>query len=812
MKNLPLLPLRDILVFPSIEVPLFVGRSKSIQALEYAQEHGGEIFVCLQRRSKTNDPSPGDIHEIGTISRIAQIIQLPDSTVKVTVEGIRRGRVVNYEQSDPLFLVDVEEMPDKPFDAAANEDLVEQAREAFREYSRLNTRVTAEIARSVLSIQDVSRFADTMAAQLTLKLNDKQGILELDDPAERLEKLIELLNAENQIFQVERKIRSRVKKQMERTQSEYMQQQRMEKGQRGDAPDGDEFKSELEELEARIKEKDVPDHARERLTREFKKLRLMSPMSAEASVIRSYIDVILSLPWNERSDDNLDVDRAEGILNEDHYGLEKPKDRILEYLAVLSLKRNLRGPILCLVGPPGVGKTSLARSIARSLDRRFVRVSLGGVRDEAEIRGHRRTYIGALPGKIIHNLSKTSTNNPVMLLDEIDKMTSDFRGDPSSALLEVLDPEQNAAFNDHYLDLDYDLSEILFVCTANSLSNIPSPLRDRMEIIEISGYTDLEKLQIARQHLIQRQILEHGLEEYEIRMTDDAVTRLIHGYTREAGVRNLEREVGSVLRKIARQIVRKESEGPFHIDEDSVVELLGPEKFHDDKVETEDQIGFTNGLAWTMHGGVLLSAEVSLMPGSGKLIITGKLGEVMQESANAAVTYVRSRAFNLGLSSKFYQKIDIHVHFPEGAQPKDGPSAGVTMVTSLVSALTHIPVRHDIAMTGEVTLRGRVLPIGGLKEKIFAAHRTNMRTVLIPEDNEKDLRDVPKEILDDLEIISVAYVDEVLGHALAIEDREAFTARLREPILPPEVQGEDPGLSSLTESLETGPGVGVSLS
>lgn len=792
MKNLPLLPLRDILVFPSIEVPLFVGRKKSIQALEYAQAQGGEIFVCLQRRSKTNDPSPDDIHSIGTVCRIVQIIQLPDNTVKVTVEGIVRAKITEYTQIDPLFLVGYEELPDKPFLPETNEELIEQAREAFREYASLNSRVTAEVANSVLNIQDVSRFADTMTAQLTLKLNEKQGILELDDPAQRLRRLIELLTAENQIFQVERKIRSRVKKQMERTQTEYLQQQRMEKLQKEGGVEGDEFKSELEELEERIRQKEVPDHARERLLREFKKLRLMSPMSAEASVIRSYIDVILSLPWMERSEDNLDVTRAQGILDEDHYGLEKPKDRILEYLAVLSLKKNLRGPILCLVGPPGVGKTSLARSIARSLDRRFVRVSLGGVRDEAEIRGHRRTYIGALPGKIVHNLSKTETNNPVMLLDEIDKMTSDFRGDPSSALLEVLDPEQNAAFNDHYLDLDYDLSDILFVCTANDLSQIPPPLRDRMEIIEISGYTDLEKLEISRQHLIQRQILENGLEDYEIRFTDKAIRTLIHSYTREAGVRNLEREIGGVMRKIARSIVRDEAKGPFHVDAEDVMEFLGPEKYHDDKVETSDQVGFTNGLAWTMFGGVLLSAEVSLMPGNGKLIITGKLGDVMKESANAALTYVRSRALNLGLNPDFYQKVDIHVHFPEGAQPKDGPSAGVTMVTSLVSALTRIPVRHDIAMTGEITLRGRVLPIGGLKEKILAAHRAGIKTVLIPEDNEKDVRDVPESIRAEIEIIPVSYVDDVLGHALALDDREAFAQRLREPLLPPEVRGTEP--------------------
>lgn len=811
MKNLPLLPLRDILVFPSIEVPLFVGRKKSIQALEYAQAQGGEIFVCLQRKSKTNEPVPEDIHTVGTVCRIAQIIQLPDNTVKVTVEGIVRARIVEYEQTDPLFIVQYEEMPDKPFDEEANQELVESVKDAFREHSTLNTRLTSEVASSVLSIENVSRFTDTLTAHLGIKLGERQGILEMDDPALRLRRLLELLVAENQIFQVERKIRSRVKKQMERTQTEYIQQQRMEKMQREGGVEGDEFKSELEELEERIRQKQVPEHARERMLREFKKLRMMSPMSAEASVIRSYIDVILSLPWEERSEDNLDVVRAQEILDEDHYGLEKPKDRILEYLAVLSLKRHLRGPILCLVGPPGVGKTSLARSIARALDRRFVRVSLGGVRDEAEIRGHRRTYIGALPGKVIHNLSKTETNNPVMLLDEIDKMTSDFRGDPSSALLEVLDPEQNASFNDHYLDLDYDLSDILFVCTANDLSQIPPPLRDRMEIIEISGYTELEKMEIARQHLIQRQIIENGLEEYEIRFTDKAVLTVIRSYTREAGVRNLEREIGGVLRKIAREVVRDKKEGPFHVDSDDVIAYLGPEKYQDDKVETSDQVGFTNGLAWTMFGGVLLSAEVSLMPGTGKLIITGKLGDVMKESASAALTYVRSRALNLGLNPEFYQKLDIHVHFPEGAQPKDGPSAGVTMITSLVSALTRIPVRHDIAMTGEITLRGRVLPIGGVKEKIMAAHRAGMKTVLIPEDNEKDLHDVPQSIKDDIEIIAVAYVDDVLGHALALDDREAFAERLREPMLPQSL-GDSSSLPEIEPKIQPGSGAGVSLS
>lgn len=788
MKQRPLLPLRDIIVFPHVEVPLFVGRGKSIMALEQAQQDGGEILLCAQRRGKTNDPRPEDINRVGTVSRITQILRLPDGTVKVTVEGLARARVEEYLQSEPYFRVTCEEIEEPAVDETLIEELMNDARNAFRDYGKLEKRVAPDVVTNVMKIENPSRLGDTIAAQLSLKLTDKQNILEREDPADRLRRLVELMNSEIEVLQVEHKIRSRVKKQMERAQKEYFLHQQVEKGGKEAGAEGDEFKNELEELEQRIRDKEVPDHARERLTRELKKFRMMNPMSAEASVVRSYIDVILALPWAEKSEDNLDVDFAQGVLDEDHYGLEKPKDRILEYLAVLSLKRNLRGPILCLVGPPGVGKTSLARSIARSLGRRFVRVSLGGVRDEAEIRGHRRTYIGALPGKLIHNLSKTETNNPVMLLDEIDKMTSDFRGDPSSALLEVLDPEQNATFNDHYLDLDYDLSDVLFVCTANDLSQVPVPLRDRMEVIELSGYTEFEKKEIARQHLVPRQIIENGLEDYDIRFTDHAITTLIHSYTREAGVRNLEREVGGVLRKIAREIVREKAVGPFHVDAEDVIRYLGPEKFLDEKPESEDQVGLTNGLAWTMFGGVLLTSEVSLMPGTGKLIITGKLGDVMKESASAAMTYVRSRALNLGLNPDFYQKVDIHVHFPEGAQPKDGPSAGVTMVTSLVSALTRIPVRHDIAMTGEITLRGRVLPIGGLKEKIIAAHRAGMKTVLIPEDNEKDLRDVPAAVLEAVEVIPVAFVDDVLSHALALDDREGFAERLRTPIFPPDVR------------------------
>lgn len=788
MKNRPLLPLRDIIVFPHMVVPLFVGREKSIRALDEAMAEGREILLCAQRRAKTNDPRQEDIFRVGTLGAIIQLLKLPDGTVKVLVEGRRRARINSYIESEPFFLVEAEEIAEPEVTGEEVESLMETLRANFKEYVKLNKRVPPEMMQSVGGLTDPSRLADTVVAHLALKLNDKQTILETEDPAERLRRLIELMNAEIEILQVERKIRSRVKKQMERTQKEYFLNEQMQKMQKDGGVEGDEFKNELEELEERIRNKDVPEHARERLNREFKKLRMMSPMSAEATVVRNYIDWILTLPWLETTEDNLDVTNAQRILDEDHYGLDKPKDRILEYLAVLQLKRSLRGPVLCFVGPPGVGKTSLARSIARSIGRKFVRVSLGGVRDEAEIRGHRRTYIGALPGKLIHSLSRAESNNPVMLLDEIDKMTTDFRGDPGSALLEVLDPEQNATFNDHYLDLDYDLSDVMFICTANDISAVPAPLKDRMEIIEISGYTEFEKLKIAQQHLFDRQKSDNGLDDVEVSFSDSAYKTLIHHYTREAGVRNLEREIGSVLRKIAREVVTEKAEGPFSVSARTVQKYLGPPKFHDEKTEKDDTIGLTNGLAWTMFGGVLLTAEASIMPGTGKLTITGKLGDVMQESARAAMSYVRSRAMNIGLAPDFYQKIDLHVHFPEGAQPKDGPSAGVTMVTSLVSALTRIPVRHDVAMTGEITLRGRVLPIGGLKEKILAAHRAGISTVLIPEDNEKDLRDVPPAVLKQVKVIPVGHLDEVLCAALALDDPDAFHERLREPILPPDIR------------------------
>ena len=799
MKKRPLLPLRDIIVFPHMVVPLFVGRDKSIRALEEAMADGKEILLSAQKRAKTNDPKPEDIFRTGTVGSIIQLLRLPDGTVKVLVEGRRRAHIRDYVSTEPCFVVEIDEVREQSTSSPEVEELMATLREHFKEYVKLNKRIPPEMLQSVSALDDPSRLADTVVAHLALKLNDKQRILETEDPTERLRALIDLMNAEIEILQVERKIRSRVKKQMERTQKEYFLNEQMQKMQRDPGVEGDEFKNELEELEERIRNKKVSDEARERLQRELKKLKMMSPMSAEATVVRNYIDWILNLPWYEKTEDHLDVERAEAILDEDHYGLEKPKERILEYLAVLQLVKNLRGPVLCLVGPPGVGKTSLARSIARALGRNFVRVSLGGVRDEAEIRGHRRTYIGALPGKLIHSMSKAESNNPVMLLDEIDKMTTDFRGDPGSALLEVLDPEQNANFSDHYLDLDYDLSDVLFVCTANDIGQIPAPLRDRMEVIEISGYTEFEKLNIAHQHLIPRQLTNNGLDNHEVSFTDSAIKALIHQYTREAGVRNLEREVGSVLRKIAREVVRDKATGPFQVNSRSVTRYLGPPRFHDDKTEADDQVGLTNGLAWTMFGGVLLVAEVSLMAGNGKLIITGKLGDVMQESARAALTYVRSRALNLGLNPDFYQKVDIHVHFPEGAMPKDGPSAGVTMVTSIVSALTRIPVRHDVAMTGEITLRGRVLPIGGLKEKILAAHRAGIKTVLIPEDNEKDLRDVPAPVMKGMTVIPVAHVDEVLRHALALGDPEAFHERLREPVLPPDVRFPNDTRTSLDD-------------
>jgi len=790
VQELPLLPLRDIIVFPFMVVPLFVGREKSICALLEAMKESKQIVLSAQKRAKTNDPRPDDIFTTGTIGTIIQLLRLPDGTVKVLVEGKRRAQIKGYTSTDPCFRVKFQEVREVVEYNQEIENLMRNVRATFETYVKLNKRLPPEMLASVQSIDDPARLADNVVAQLSLKLNDKQKILETDDPAERLERLLELMQAEIEILQVERKIRNRVKKQMERTQKEYYLNEQMQQIQKELGGEKDEFKNELEELEERIRRKPLSDEAADRLRRELKKLKMMSPMSAEATVVRNYIDWVISLPWDETTDGDVDLARAQQILDDDHYGLRKPKDRILEYLAVHKLVEKLRGPVLCLVGPPGVGKTSLARSIAKSSDRRFVRLSLGGVRDEAEIRGHRRTYIGALPGKIIQSLKKVGTNNPVLLLDEIDKMSMDFRGDPSSALLEVLDPEQNATFNDHYLDLDYDLSEVMFITTANNVSQIPIPLRDRMEVIEIPGYTEYEKLKIARAHLIDKQLAENGLSGVRVSFTDAGIRTIISRYTREAGVRNLEREIASICRKIAKDLVQEVDGEPqgYRVTHSHISRYLGPYKYKDDATEERDAIGLTNGLAWTMYGGVLLTSEVTIMPGSGKLIITGKLGDVMQESAQAAMSYVRSRALNLGLAADFYQKVDIHVHFPEGAAPKDGPSAGITMVTSIVSALTRVPVRRDVAMTGEITLRGRVLAIGGLKEKVLAAHRAGVRTVIIPEENRKDLRDVPRAIRRTLKIIPVSHMDDVLTLALVLEDPAAFAEKLSSPILPPDVR------------------------
>jgi len=766
----PLLPLRDIVVFPHMVVPLFVGREKSIAALEEAMNKEKDILLSAQINPKTNDPKEEDIYRIGTLAAIIQLLRLPDGTVKVLVEGKRRTAITQYMTSPDFFLVEAEPFAEDSEVTVEVEALMRGVKNTFEQYVKLNKRIPPEMIASVSTIEDPSRLADTIVAHLSLKLPDKQSILEIVSAGERLEKLLSLMQSEIEILQVERRIRSRVKKQMEKTQREYYLNEQMQAIQK-ELGERDEFKSEIAELEDKAKKKKMSKEAQERLTKEIKKLKMMSPMSAEATVVRNYIDWVLSLPWEDMTKDKIDVKEAERILNEDHYGLEQPKERIVEYLAVRSLVEKMKGPILCFVGPPGVGKTSLGRSIARTTGRKFIRQSLGGVRDEAEIRGHRRTYIGALPGKIIQSLKKAGSSNPVFLLDEVDKMSMDFRGDPSSALLEVLDPEQNSTFNDHYLDLDYDLSHVMFITTANTLQAIPIPLRDRMEIIRISGYTELEKIKIAEIYLIRKQREANGITKKNVVFTEASLKTIIRRYTREAGVRNLEREIASICRKVAREVVASGNrEKQVRITPKKVQKYLGIPKYHYGLAEEHDQIGVTIGLAWTEVGGELLTTEVSVMTGKGKMIVTGKLGDVMQESAQAAMSYVRSRAEDLGLGREFYSKLDIHIHLPEGAIPKDGPSAGITMATGIASALLKIPVRKDVAMTGEITLRGRVLPIGGLKEKLLAAHRGKIKEVLIPKENEKDLKEIPKKILKELQIVLVEHMDEVLMHALRVDE------------------------------------------
>ena len=771
--RVPLLPLRDIIVFPHMVVPLFVGRQRSIKALEEATQKQSPIFLSSQKDAKTNEPTEEDIYKTGTVGTVVQMLKLPDGTVKVLIEGKRRAKIVRFVNSPDFFLVEIEEAPEVVERNTEVEALTREVHTTFENYVKLKKKIPPEMVMSVSSIDDPGRLADTIVAHLGIKIEDRQNLLETFNAAERLEKVLGHMRAEIEILEVERRIRSRVKKQMERSQKEYYLNEQMRAIQK-ELGEKDEFKNEIQEIEEKLKQKKLSAEAKDKVEKELKKLKMMSPMSAEATVVRNYIDWILSLPWNELTDDKLDINEAEKVLEEDHYGLEKVKERILEYLAVQSLVGKIKGPILCLVGPPGVGKTSLGRSIARATGRKFVRVSLGGVRDEAEIRGHRRTYIGALPGKIIQSMKKAGSSNPVFLMDEIDKMSTDFRGDPSSALLEVLDPEQNTTFNDHYLDLDYDLSKVMFITTANTLDRIPRPLQDRMEIIRIAGYTELEKLSIAKKYLLEKQKEANGLTPENVAFTDNALLGVIRHYTKEAGVRNLEREIAAICRKVAVEVVKKDRNAHIQVGTKSLHKYLGPERFRYGKAEAEHKIGVATGLAWTELGGELLAIEVTIMPGKGQLTITGKLGDVMQESAQAAMSYVRSRAMELGLERDFYQKIDVHIHVPEGAIPKDGPSAGITMATSLVSALIKVPVYNDLAMTGEITLRGTVLPIGGLKEKVLAAHRAGIKKVLIPADNEKDIEEIPATVLKTVEMIAVSHMDEVLKKALVIDDPDAL--------------------------------------
>jgi len=769
---IPLLPLRDVVVFPHMIVPLFVGRDKSISALEYAMQHDKEIFLAAQKSAETDEPTEDDVYTVGTIGNIIQLLRLPDGTVKALVEGKRRGVVKDYLSNEDFFMVDIDELDESSASQSDTklEALIRNVVEAFTKYAKISRKVPSELMGSMSATDDPSKLADTVAAHLYVKLDERQKVLETTDVVERLDKIYALMMAEIEILEVEGRIRKRVKSQMEKTQKDYYLNEQMRAIQKEMGED-DSFKAEIRELEKKLKEKKLTEEAHEKVTQEIKKLKMMAPMSAEATVVRNYVDWILALPWYEKTEDRTGLKESEVILEEDHYGLKEVKERILEYLAVQTLSKKKKGSILCLVGPPGVGKTSVAKSIARATNRKFIRLSLGGLRDEAEIRGHRRTYIGAMPGKIIQLLKKAGSSNPVFCLDEIDKLSSDFRGDPASALLEVLDPEQNIAFNDNYLEVDYDLSDVMFITTANVLQTIPAALQDRTEVIRIAGYTETEKLNIARKYLVEKEIETNGLTEKNIAFSDGALLTIIRKYTREAGVRNLEREIASVCRKVARKIVTNGNTRKIKVASKSVGKYLGIPKFKFGETEGKDRIGLTVGLAWTEVGGELLTIESSAMRGTGKLTLTGKLGDVMQESAQAALTYVRSRAETLGLEENFYKELDIHVHVPEGAIPKDGPSAGIAMATSIASALLKKKVRSDLAMTGEITLRGRVLPIGGLKEKLLAAHRGHIKAVIIPSENEKDLADIPANVLRELEIVFVENVDDVLQRAFVPEDK-----------------------------------------
>ena len=781
---LPVLPLRDIVVFPHMIVPLFVGREKSVRALEAVMKEDKQILLVAQKNAAQDDPSADDIYRIGTVSTILQLLKLPDGTVKVLVEGGKRAKITAFKETEHYFEAFVEPMPDRESEAKELDALGRTVVSQFEQYIKLNKKIAPEVLVSLNQIDDPSKLADSIAQHLNLKIPEKQELLETPRVGERLERVFGHMESEIGVLQVEKRIRNRVKRQMEKTQREYYLNEQLKAIQK-ELGEGEDGKDETAELEARIKKTKLSKEAREKALGELKKLRTMSPMSAEATVVRNYLDWILSIPWKKRSKVKNDVNEAEKVLNADHFGLDKVKERILEYLAVQSRSQKVRGPILCLVGPPGVGKTSLGKSIAKATGRSFVRMSLGGVRDEAEVRGHRRTYIGSMPGKVIQGMKKAKTSNPLFLLDEIDKLGADWRGDPSSALLEVLDPEQNSTFADHYLEVDYDLSDVMFVTTANSL-RMPQPLLDRMEIIRIAGYTEDEKVGIAKQHLVQKQAEAHSLKAGEWSVTDEALRHLIRYYTREAGVRNLERELAGLARKAVKEIVTSKTK-KVAVTGKNLEKYAGVRKFRYGEAESEDMVGAVTGLAWTEVGGEILTIESVLLPGKGAVKHTGKLGDVMQESVSAALSYVRSRSITFGIKPTIFEKRDIHVHVPEGATPKDGPSAGIAMATSIVSVMTGIPVRRDVAMTGEITLRGRVLPIGGLKEKLLAALRAGITTVFIPKENEKDLADIPDNVKKELKIIPVSHVDEVIAQALVRKPEPIEWVEPEEaPVKPPE--------------------------
>lgn len=763
-RRIPLLPLRGLLVFPSMVIHLDVGREKSVKALDRAMMDDQLLFLSSQSEVNVDEPQSSDIYSVGTIAKVRQMLKLPNGTIRVLVEGLTRAEIVSYTDETEFLEVEVKEWASEAEQNPELDALMRTALGQFENYINLSKKITPETLAAVQDISEAGRLADVITSHLSLKIKEKQGLLETRDVQQRLLKLIDLLNNEREVFELERKISHRVKKQMEKTQKEYYLREQMKAIQK-ELGDREGRSGEVEELREQLLAAELPEHVHEKISKEIDRLEKMPTSSAEGGIVRTYIDTLLALPWNKSSEDDLDIQRAETVLNEDHFGLEKPKERILEYLAVQKLAGQMKGPILCFVGPPGVGKTSIGRSIARALNREFVRISLGGVRDEAEIRGHRRTYIGAMPGRIIQGLKQAGTQNPVVLLDEIDKMANDFRGDPASALLEVLDPNQNNTFSDHYVELPFDLSKVLFITTANAVHNIPRPLLDRMEVQYIPGYTELEKQQIAINYLLPKQIKDHGLQEQQIKVADEQIISLVRYYTREAGVRQLEQQIAALCRKSAKEVVAN-PDTVVLVDEEKVKDFLGKTKYRFGLAETEDQIGAVTGLAWTEVGGDTLNIEVTVLPGTGKLTLTGKLGDVMKESAQAAFSYTRSRAEQFHLPECFHEKYDIHIHVPEGAIPKDGPSAGITIATAIISALSNTKVSHDVAMTGEITLRGRVLPIGGLKEKSLAAHRAGIKTVLLPKENEKDLDDVPDSIREAMQFITVSHMDEVIQHAL----------------------------------------------